>query len=782
MSTTARLFNRLRVRTAALLFLLLLPFLVLSLLVIDQQRVATFQRAQEDAAALTRAIATENANRIDSARMLLTALATLPSVKSRVNEACSPFFANLLQQYTLFTGIYAVDTSTNLGFCASRQPNPHTDNTPFEWYQRLLATQSFVVSNYRIGATSGRPGVTLAMPVFDDNNQLIAAVGLGLSLDWFSSLIGNVILPPDTLVVVMDAQGKVLAHNQPLGSLNVGEPYPDDGLRTAILSGNTQTLEAPNAAGVPYLYNFAALGEANGNPYVLVGFSEPILFAPANEAQARTILTFFVLSVLVMGVTWVSSGVMILPLRHLTEAIYSLIGGREGAPPGPKLRGSLQLQTHIDELRALINAFDALIAHINTKNKRQLEDLESVNDQLRREISERSKAQQQTRFLQLLSAELAQAVTTEQVAESVLEYGAAYLKATSGTIYLWSEVENALIRTAVYPGSYREKYPVVVTPLTPEMPIRRALIEQSPVWLMSPREVQTWFPKGGGLDSASSDGHDPSHACIILPITLQRRTIGVINYVFTQPIERTEDLDQLLQALLYQCAQVFERVRLAEEAQDAAKLQERHRLARDLHDAVSQTLFAASSMAEALPDQWQRDPVTGIRLLHQIRMLNRAVMAEMRTLLLELRPEAIARTDLKALLHQLIDIAKGRREIEAALEVKGTETRVPVPVHEAFYRIAQECINNILKHSEAPQFWITLTYEGEGITLWVRDNGRGFDVKSESVGFGLTNIHERVEAIQGHVEVVSIPGDGTQITVTWQPVPEPAPSATSPDG
>ena len=123
---------------------------------------------------------------------------------------------------------------------------------------------------------------------------------------------------------------------------------------------------------------------------------------------------------------------------------------------------------------------------------------------------------------------------------------------------------------------------------------------------------------------------------------------------------------------------------MAQQAQAAAAIEERQRLARDLHDAVSQILFAATTIAEALPRVWERDPQKSLKRLQQVVTLNQLAMAEMRTLLLELRPETILKTDMNMLLNQLVTAAKGRTNIGADLKVEAKDLALPPDVHVAF--------------------------------------------------------------------------------------------------
>jgi signal transduction histidine kinase len=206
-------------------------------------------------------------------------------------------------------------------------------------------------------------------------------------------------------------------------------------------------------------------------------------------------------------------------------------------------------------------------------------------------------------------------------------------------------------------------------------------------------------------------------------------------------------------------------------------MEERSRLARELHDAVTQTLFSASLIAETLPALWESDQDEGRQLLQELRKLNRGAMAEMRTLLLELRPTALAEASLDDLLRQLGEAVTGRTGVPVAMTVEG-RCALPEDVHVALYRIAQEALNNVAKHARASHVAMSLRCfppgdgEGEGeresVELRVTDDGRGFEPSDVEPGeMGLSIMQERVLSIGAKLEIQSQPGCGTQVTVVW---------------
>jgi signal transduction histidine kinase len=200
-------------------------------------------------------------------------------------------------------------------------------------------------------------------------------------------------------------------------------------------------------------------------------------------------------------------------------------------------------------------------------------------------------------------------------------------------------------------------------------------------------------------------------------------------------------------------------------------------LARELHDAVTQTLFSASLIAEILPELWETDPHEGRELLDELKQLSRGALAEMRTLLLELRPAALVEANLADLLRQLAEAVTGREGVPVEVTIEG-QCRLEPDVHVALYRIAQEALNNVVKHAQAGYVKVSLRcapptrpipppLEWGGQTeLCICDDGRGFDpgvVPPDRLGLDI--IRERAQAIGAALEIDTSPGHGTQIRV-----------------
>ena len=206
---------------------------------------------------------------------------------------------------------------------------------------------------------------------------------------------------------------------------------------------------------------------------------------------------------------------------------------------------------------------------------------------------------------------------------------------------------------------------------------------------------------------------------------------------------------------------------IAQQLKEKTAVEERNRLARDLHDAVSQTLFSTTLIAEVLPRLWERNQDEGRKRLDEIRQLTRGALAEMRTLLLELRPTALTDAELGDLLNQLSDSINGRARIPVKVDIKGHQA-LPPDVKIGLYRIAQEALNNVAKHSGASQASVLLDYLPEGVNLTITDDGKGFDmqnIQAQNLGVGI--MKERAREINARLSINSQVGHGTRILVGW---------------
>lgn len=248
-----------------------------------------------------------------------------------------------------------------------------------------------------------------------------------------------------------------------------------------------------------------------------------------------------------------------------------------------------------------------------------------------------------------------------------------------------------------------------------------------------------------------------------VPLMVKDQAIGLLALFHNQPHYYTRHHASLAQALANQAAVALENARLYGQAQELAVLRERQRLARELHDSVSQALYSIVLGSRAARMLLHRDPDKLAALLDNVLAQAEVGLAEMRTLIFELRPESLETDGLVAALKKHAEAIHSRSALTMVMEL-GVEPALPDAMKEAFYRVAQEALNNIVKHAHASTVHLRLYRDATGTVLEVRDDGAGFDPAQSFPGhLGLQSMRERLALLGGTLEITSEVGRGTQI-------------------
>lgn len=274
-------------------------------------------------------------------------------------------------------------------------------------------------------------------------------------------------------------------------------------------------------------------------------------------------------------------------------------------------------------------------------------------------------------------------------------------------------------------------------------------------------------------------------ALVVAPLRVGGATIGVLWVGDTQVRRFDPDDVQLMEALANQAALAIEHARLEQRSHEAVVLEERARLARDLHDSVTQSLFSLGMLARAAQAQLEKGAPALSGTLERISTLAQQALTEMRALLFELRPSVLAEEGLAAALERLT--ASCRARFDLPVRFVGSveaDVRLPMEVETAVFRIAQEALNNAAKHANATEVVVTMTVAERQLCVTVEDNGRGFDVEAVRAGaragsdggLGLRTMRERATAAGITLRITSTPGRGTRV---WIAAPLPVEEATA---
>jgi signal transduction histidine kinase len=271
------------------------------------------------------------------------------------------------------------------------------------------------------------------------------------------------------------------------------------------------------------------------------------------------------------------------------------------------------------------------------------------------------------------------------------------------------------------------------------------------------------------LDSGADSAAPPS--VLIAPMCAGGHVEGVLCLIQGSPQSFSVEEVALLASVADQVGVAVQSDRLRAQAQEASMLQERHRLARDLHDAVTQSLYGLTTLSEAGQAQIEAgvldEAAAGSvnHILARIGHTARQALKEMRLFIHQLRPPALEEEGLVGALHTRLAAVEGRFDVEARLLADG-DVDLPMPVQHALYQIAQEALNNVLRHALARSVTITLTCQDRGAVLEIVDDGCGFDPDSVPDGrMGLVNMRDRAREAGGTLEIVSAPGAGTRVRV-----------------
>lgn len=259
-----------------------------------------------------------------------------------------------------------------------------------------------------------------------------------------------------------------------------------------------------------------------------------------------------------------------------------------------------------------------------------------------------------------------------------------------------------------------------------------------------------------------------NRSLLAVPLFVSGEFYGCLSLYYSQERPFSQEEISLAVAFGDQTALAIENDRLRNLVKQAAVLEERERLARELHDSVTQSLFSLALLAEG----WQRLLRSGkiesvAEPLTELGEIAQQALKEMRLLVYELRPPTLEHEGLLGALHQRLNAVEKRAGVEAHLMADDL-FELPAPVEEGLYRITQEALNNSLKHAGATSVTVRLGMDDGFVVLEVADNGRGFDLHSDAYqrgGMGLSNMRQRAEKLGGALEIHSAVGKGTTVSV-----------------
>jgi PAS domain S-box-containing protein len=394
-----------------------------------------------------------------------------------------------------------------------------------------------------------------------------------------------------------------------------------------------------------------------------------------------------------------------------------------------------------------------VFAYDITARKQLEQKLRDSEQRIRREAS-------RVEALLRVAARLNAQLSLEEVLHAVGEETARALEAPAVVVLLYDPQRAVLDLAATYglPPEFSEHYRP-----TPVALYEHHARQQGPFTVVPDAQAE---PR---LINAKLYAEYDVRTRAITSLLRDRQLIGTLSaYSLGSPRLFSSDQLDLLQGLADQAAQAIDNARLREQASQLAVMQERARLARELHDSVTQSLYSLTLLAEG----WQRLIRSGqagnvVETLSEMGEIAQQALKEMRLLVYELRPPTLEEEGLLGALHQRLAAVEKRAGLEARLLAEDL-VDLSAPIEEGLFRIAQEALNNSLKHAAATSVTVRLGADDQGLVMEVADNGRGFDMRAETDqqgGIGLATMRERAERLGGSLEVRSALGQGTTVLV-----------------
>jgi signal transduction histidine kinase/ligand-binding sensor domain-containing protein len=252
---------------------------------------------------------------------------------------------------------------------------------------------------------------------------------------------------------------------------------------------------------------------------------------------------------------------------------------------------------------------------------------------------------------------------------------------------------------------------------------------------------------------------------MFLPIKISNEIFGVFNVNFCQPNAIGEEEKRVFMALTQHSALSIQNTQLYEQLRELAINEERSRLARDLHDSAKQKAFAALAQLGAANGMIDHSPAAAKDHLLEAEDLVHEVLQELIILIEEMYPVALREKGLASSVREYVFEWENQCDIETDVAIVN-EKRLPLEIEQSLYRIIQESLANVARHSDAERVQVSIVYNLNSVEIQIRDDGIGFKLNQKPTGLGLRSMQERVDLMNGKLIIDSKPGEGTLIKVT----------------
>jgi len=733
-----------------LVVIALIPVVIALVVIATEQRRQAIATTHQNSLFLAKLAATNQQRLIDGARDILVTLSQVPAIQNNDRAACLFFLRNVLMHYPLYANFGAADRNGNV-FCMTLPQKFPLNISDKTFFQQSLDTGDFAVSDYQINPINSQAMITLAYPILKDNEIPLGVVFAELDLRWLEQFILVASLPKGSEFRVIDQMGKVLAI-YPRRDEWIGRSIPETELIPIIMKNQEGLIEARDQARVRRLYAFTPLLSAKSDSYFIV------ISIPAQEILAKptqnlllTLIALITGAMLALIVAWFGSDYLI--LRQVNE----LVGATRMISQGNLSVRALDLHQG-GELSELARAFNEMANTLEVRQREQLSSQEQIKRQ--KDIAE---------TLARIAARLNANLELQGVFEAVCDEVLLALGAPMVGILL---VEEGGTKFTPYFRSHDDQDNDPLFKSLPFAEIVMSVDEDKPLILelqsLTPAEKHA-FSWGQTLIVIAMQ-HEDKLIGYLLVFVGERQTIEKDELTLLEGIADEAAL-AITNAKLYQALKNEEqaRARLLSNIMTAQE-EERRRIARELHDETSQTLTALLVGFDTLKMAYQLNPERVERHLQDLKRITEELLTNIHRLIANLRPALLDDLGLTAAITWYGDMRLTPLGIEFDFDCDGLYERYPPAIETTLFRIVQEAVTNVIRHSRASIVHLKLTQTDSVVALEIRDNGVGFDPKilqnpKHDHGLGLLGMQERATLLGGQLEIKTAPGEGTLIRI-----------------
>ena len=388
----------------------------------------------------------------------------------------------------------------------------------------------------------------------------------------------------------------------------------------------------------------------------------------------------------------------------------------------------------------------------------RVKSVESRNRQLENIVQKRtSDLEKRTRDIEALyeaDERIIRNVTLNQVFQTLVDVSVSVLKADRSVVFVWNEEQKKIL-----PRVSRGFQPETLYALNfheGEGRVGLAMTTGEPI-IISDLKLSTLR---GDIQTVIRDEGIQSYAHF--PIVVDGRVVAIFNVAYTRPNALNDDSIRLFTALANRASLAIANMELFEQTKDLAVMEERNRLARDLHDSAKQKAFAALAQLGTANGIIRTRPEEVIPHLSEAETLVYEVIQELTFLIQEIYPIALQEKGLPTMLREYVFEWENRNDAVISLTIQN-ERSLPLDVEQAVYRFIQEALANVSRHSKAKRVDISLVYNPESLQVIIADDGHGFDMNQKAKGMGFRSMRDRISSIRGTVQIQSAPGQGTRL-------------------